>query len=118
MAEPLAQGGEDVLPLSTPPVPVAGRAPWERRWQKRPARGRGPKPQSSGGVGNYPSKVALLPSVVNSWQTGSVLSPGYVRRSEDRLSEPQFQPSPALPGLRAYAQDYLGAGIVPTPQPR
>ena len=31
MAEPLAQGGEDVLPLSTPPAPVAGCAPWERR---------------------------------------------------------------------------------------
>ena len=42
----------------------------------------------------------------------------YVATTEDRLSEPQFQPSPALPGLRAYAQDYLGAGIVPTPQPR
>ena len=31
MAEPLAQGGEDVLPLSTPPAPVADCAPWERR---------------------------------------------------------------------------------------
>ena len=30
-----------------------------------------------------------MPSVVNSWQTGSVLPPGYVRRSEDRLSEPR-----------------------------
>ena len=38
---------------------------------------------------------------------------GYVRRSEDRLSEPQFQPSPALPGVRVYGQDHLGAGIFP-----
>ena len=36
---------------------------------------------------------------------------------KNRLCEPQFQPSPALPGLRAYAQDHLGAGIVPAPQP-
>ena len=27
---------------------ASGCAPWERRWQKPPARGRGPKPQSSG----------------------------------------------------------------------
>ena len=30
-------------------------------------------------VGICPSEVALLQSVVNSWQTGPVLSPGYVR---------------------------------------
>ena len=33
-----------------------------------------------------------MPSVVNGWQTGPFLSPGYVRRSEDRLSEPRFRP--------------------------
>ena len=65
----------------------------------------------------FESNVVAL--VVNSWETGvSSAPPGYVQRSEGRFCEPQFQPSPALPGLRAYAQDYLGAGIVPTPQPR
>ena len=43
---------------------------------------------------------------------------GYARQSEDRLSEPHFQRSTALSGVRVYVQDYLGAGIVPTPQPR
>ena len=42
----------------------------------------------------------------------------YVRQSEDRLSEPQFQRSMALSGVPVLAQDYVGAGIVPTPQPR
>ena len=46
MAEPLAQGGEDVLPLSTPPVPVAWLCPVGAPMTKTPARGRGPKPQS------------------------------------------------------------------------
>ena len=39
--------------------------------------------------GDYPSKETLLPSVANGSQAGPVLSPGYVRRSEDRLCEPQ-----------------------------
>ena len=38
---------------------------------------------------NCPSKVTLLPSVVNGWQTGPFCPPSYVRRSEDRLSEPR-----------------------------
>ena len=63
-------------------------------------------------------EVTFLPSVVNGWQAGPVLSPGYVRRSEDRLCEPHFQRSTALSGVRVDVQDYLGAGIVPTPQPR
>ena len=42
--------------------------------------------------GDYPSKGTLLPPFVNGWRAGSVLSPGYVRRSEDRLSEPRFRP--------------------------
>ena len=51
-------------------------------------------------------------------QTGSARSPGvYVRRSGDRLCEPRFKRSTALSGVRVHAQDYLGAGIVPTPQP-
>ena len=57
-------------------------------------------------------------SFVNGWQPGSVLSLGYVRQSEDRLGEPHFQRSTALSGVGVYSQDYLGAGIVPTPQPR
>ena len=68
--------------------------------------------------GDYPWEVTLLPLVVNGCQAGSVVSPGYVRRSEDRLCEPHFQRSTALSGVRVYAQDYLGAGIVPTPQSR
>ena len=42
----------------------------------------------------------------------------YVRQTEDRLCEPHFQRSTALSGVRVDVQDYLGAGIVPTPQPR
>ena len=38
---------------------------------------------------NCPSKVTLLPSVVNGWQTGPFCPPSYVRRSEDRLCEPR-----------------------------
>ena len=41
--------------------------------------------------GDYPWEVTLLPLVVNGCQAGSVVSPGYVRRSEDRLCEPQSQ---------------------------
>ena len=37
--------------------------------------------------GDYPWEVTLLPLVVNGCQAGSVVSPGYVRRSEDRLCE-------------------------------
>ena len=48
---------------------------------------------------------------------GPVQSPGYIRQSNDRLCEPRFQRSTALSGVRVYAQDYLGTGIVPTPQP-
>ena len=44
--------------------------------------------------------------------------PGYVGSPEDRLCEPQCRRSMALSGVRVFAQDYLGAGIVPTPQPR
>ncbi len=68
--------------------------------------------------GDYPSKETLLPSVANGSQTGSVLPPSYVRQSEDRLCEPRFQRSTALSGVQVFAQDYLGAGIVPSPQPR
>ena len=52
-------------------------------------------------------------SFVNGWQPGPVLSPGYVRWSEDRLCEPHFQRSTALSDVRVYGQDYLGAGIFP-----
>ena len=63
--------------------------------------------------GNCASKVTLQPLLFNRWQTGSVLSPGYVRQSEDRLCEPQLQRLTALSGVRVYAQDDLGAGIFP-----
>ena len=63
---------------------------------------------------NCPSKVTLLPSVVNGWQTDPFCPPSYVRRSEDRLREPPFQSfQGAVSGVRVYAQDYLGAGISP-----
>ena len=60
---------------------------------KTPARGRGPKPQSSGRGGNCPLEVTLWPSVVNGWQTGSVLSPWLrraVRRPVVRTAFPEF----------------------------
>ena len=60
---------------STPPAPVAGCAPWERRGQTNARPGRGPEPQSSGRGGDYPLKVTLLPSVINRWQKGYVLPP-------------------------------------------
>ena len=52
-----------------------------------------------------------MSSVVNSWQKAPFSPTGYVQQSDDWLCEPHFQPSPALPGLLAYAQDYLGAGF-------
>ena len=73
-------------------------------------------PPEGEGLSRSPAHGGHYPLVVNTWQTGSVLSPGYIGSTEHRLCEPQFQPSPALPGLPAYAQDYLGSGIVPTPQ--
>ena len=101
-------------------APVAGCAPWERRGQTNARPGRGPEPQSSGrGGGDYPLKVTLLHSVINRWETGAVLSPGLlppVRRTG--FANRDFSLHRLFPGLRAYAQDYLGAGIVPTPQPR
>ena len=55
--------------------------------------------------GDYPPKGTLLPSVVNSWRTGFVLSPGvYVRQSEWALSEPRSPrldpPAPKPPPVR------------------
>ena len=64
------------LASGSTPAGISGCAPWERRWQKTPARGTGPEPHSSGRGGNYPSKGTLLPSVVNGWRTGPVPSPG------------------------------------------
>ena len=49
--------------------------------------------------GDYPLGVTLWPSVVNGWQAGPVLPPGYVRRSEDRLCEPR---SPRLDHRRCW----------------
>ena len=54
---------------------ASGCAPWERRWQKPPTRGEGLSHSPADG-GNCPSKATFLPSVVNGWQKGSVLSPG------------------------------------------
>ena len=53
--------------------------------------------------GDYPWEVTLLPLVVNGCQAGSVVSPGYVRRSEDRLCE-------APPALRRKAASPRRAG--------
>ena len=62
-------------------------------------RGTEPEPQSNG-RGYYPLQVTFSPSVVNSWQTGSVLSlRSYVRSPEDRLCEPQ---SPRLDHQRKH----------------
>ena len=105
---------------STPPVPVAGVPRGSAEGKKTPARGRGPKPHSGGRGGDYPLEAMFLPSVVNNWRTGPVLPPGLrpaVRRPVLRTAVSTSEP-PALPGLRVYSQDYLGAGIVPTPQPR
>ena len=55
---------------------------------KTPTRGRGPEPHPAVG-GNHPSNATFLSSVVNGWQTGSVLSPGYVGSPEHRLYEPR-----------------------------
>ena len=71
---------------ATPPVPVVGCA--SAPMAKNIRRGRGLKPQSSGRGGNCPLKVTLVPSVVNGWQPGYVLSPGLrpaVRRPVMRI---------------------------------
>ena len=44
--------------------------------KKTTVRRTGSNPQSNGRRDNYPSKVVFLSLVVNSWQLGSVLSPG------------------------------------------
>ena len=78
-----------------------------------------PKTPTRGeGLSRSPAHGGNYPLVVNGWQTESVQSPGYVGQSEDRLCEPPFQRSTAHSGVRVYAQDHLGAGILPTPQPK
>ena len=62
-----------------------------RMANKRPPGGEGLSPIQRT-AGDCHLEVTLLQSVVSSWQTGPVQSPGYVRQSEDRLSEPQSRP--------------------------
>ena len=50
--------------------------------------------------------------------TRKFLGRDYVAQTQDRLCEPHLQRSTAFSSLRVYVQDYVGAGIVPTPQPR
>ena len=64
---------------STPPVPVAGCAPWERQWQKTPARGRGPEPQSSGqGVITIRKQRVYLRSCNGAAGGARSVPPGYI----------------------------------------
>ena len=55
---------------------------------KTPARGRGSKPQSSGGGVITLAKATLLPQSTAVPRRGPFCLPGYVRQSEDRLCEP------------------------------
>ena len=80
----LASGSTPLVPVAVPHGSADGK--------KRPPGGQGLSHSPADG-GDYPWEVTLLPSAVNGWRTGSVLSPGLrVRRSEDRLCEPQSRP--------------------------
>ena len=77
---------------------------------KTPTRGRGPEPQS-GARGSLPFGRQHLADGVRS-------VPWLHRLNGTPVVRTAFSAFTALSGVRAYAQDYLGSGIVPTPQPR
>ena len=66
----------------------------------------------------HKAQVSAIPPVIVVDSQAKTRPGVYVGSTQDRLCEPQCRRSTALSGVRVFAQDYLGAGIVPTPQPR